>query len=95
MCASSVPALWMTAGHRGKECSCFEGRFKGQITSGGSAGVEMKFWTCIVQACSAVPPSVTGSCLVSDSLKNYLNIKNQLCIQSLAESTDRVHFFQE
>lgn len=59
------------------------------------AGVEMKFWTRIVQACSAVPPSVTGSCLVSDSLKNYLNIKNQLRIKSLAESTGRVHFFQE
>lgn len=32
MCACPVPALVMTAGQRGAERSCFEGRFKGQIT---------------------------------------------------------------
>lgn len=38
-CACLCDVSWLAAG--GVECSCFEGRFKGQIDDqGGSAGVE-------------------------------------------------------
>lgn len=62
---------------------------------GGGAGVETRFWICTIQAYSAVPPSLAGSHLLPDPLKNCLNIENQWCIQALAESTGRVHFLQE